>query len=270
MKNLTFAKRNVFFQFPFMSLFRLKRQIVYWLNARHRHGHGIHSPYLFGLLTNVIENQGDYYAYETIDKAWSALMRTDVKLSGNDLAGEGVPEKLKLLVRRYDLLPKYGKMLFRLINEFQPKNIICTGPVSGMSLLYLAMADSRIRVSHYDGKPELLPVTEYLLKQAKVSNVEVHNDFSELTTSDLNDSFLFISCPENPEHCREVIQNIIRNHESWPKAIVVNGIHDHLQMEDLWKELVGQEFVRISLDFFTLGLAICLTDLQKENFVIRY
>jgi hypothetical protein len=253
-----------------MSLFYLKRHITYWLTACHRHGHGIHSPYLFGLLTNVIENQGSYYAYDTIDKAWASLMRSNVQVPGSASEFEDIPEKLKLLVRRYDLLPKYGKMLFRLVNEFQPKTVICAGPVSGMSLLYLAKADSRIPVFHYDGKPELLPVTNYLLRESKVANVSVHQDLPEFSEVDLDNSFVVISYPEDPERCRDIIQSISRNQGKKPKAIVVNGIHHSPQMETLWKELIDQELVRVSLDFFTLGLAICPTDLQKENFVIRY
>jgi hypothetical protein len=253
-----------------MSLFQLKRHITYWLTARHRYGHGIHSPFLFGLLTNVIENQGSYYAYETIDKAWASLMRSNVQVPGSVSEYEDIPQKLKLLVRRYDLLPKYGKMLFRLVNEFQPKTVICAGPVSGMSLLYLAKADSRIPVFHYDGKPELLPVTNYLLDESKVANVSVHQDLLDFSVVDLDNSFVVVSYPEDPERCREMIQDITRNQEEKPKVIVVNGIHHSSQMETLWEELTKQELVRISLDFFTLGLAICLTDLQKENFVIRY
>lgn len=253
-----------------MSLFQLKRHITYWLTARHRYGHGIHSPFLFGLLTNVIENQGSYYAYETIDKAWASLMRSSMQVPGSASENEDIPEKLKLLVRRHDLLPKYGKMLFRLVNEFQPKSIICAGPVSGMSLLYLAKADSRIPVFHYDGKPELLPVTKYLLTESKVANVSVHQDSPDFLVVDLDNSFVVISYPEDPERCREIIRDITRNRGEKPKAIIVNEIHHSPQMETLWTELTKQKLVRISLDFFTLGLAICLTDLQKENFVIRY
>lgn len=253
-----------------MSLFRLKRQISYWLNARHRHGHGIHSPYLFGLLTNVIENDGNYYAYETIDGVWASLMRSNVKVPGSTSTHEDVSEKLKLLVRRFDLLPKYGKMLFRLINEFQPKHIVCIGPVTGMTSLYLAKADSRISVNHYDGKKELLPVTKYLLDTAGVENVKIHDGLPDFYALDMKDAFVVLSYPEDSVRCREVIQNIVRNPGEKPKAIVVNGIHESQEMEEIWSELTTNQFVRVSLDFFTLGLAICLPDLQKENFVIRY
>lgn len=253
-----------------MSLFRLKRQISYWLNARHRRGHGIHSPYLFGLLTNVIENDGNYYAYETIDGVWASLMRSNVKVPGSTSTHEDVPEKLKLLVRRFDLLPKYGKMLFRLINEFQPKHIVCIGPVTGMTSLYLAKADSRISVNHYDGKKELLPVTKYLLETAEVENVTIHDGLPDFSLLDMKDAFVVLSYPEDPVRCHEVIQNIVRNQDEKPRVIVVNGIHQSQEMEEIWGELTTNEFVRVSLDFFTLGLAICLPDLQKENFVIRY
>ncbi|GET28087.1 hypothetical protein SD074_02890 [Prolixibacter sp. SD074] len=222
------------------------------------------------MLTNVIENRGSYYAYETIDKAWALLMRSSVQVPGSAPEKGDIQEKLKLLVRRHDLLPKYGKMLFRLINEFQPKNIICAGAVSGMSLLYLAKADSRIPVFHYDGKPVLLSVTEYLLEESKVANVSVQYGLPDFSTADLENSFVVISYPEDPDRCREIIQDITRNRGEKPKAIIVNGIHHSPQMETRWIELTKQEFVRISLDFFTLGLAICLRGLQKENFVIRY
>ena len=253
-----------------MSFFHIKRRLAYWFRARHRHGHGIHSPYLFGLLTNVIENKGQYYSYETIDRAWASLMRSSIQVGGDASGGGGVPEKLKYLVRRNDLLPQYGKMLFRLVNEFQPARVICSGSVTGMTLLYLAKADNRIDVTHFGSVKELLPVTKYLLETARVRNVTLRDGFPSFSSPEVEDAFIFVSYPDNPGECRKEIRQITGQPTARPIAMVVNGIHHSPGMEAIWHELIADEKVRVSLDFYTLGLAICRADLQKENFVIRY
>lgn len=82
-----------------------------WL--RYRKGFGVHSPFVFNLITKVIEERCPYYCFYDI-----ALSR-------------------KKQVLHNAIQPRQGELLFRLTNYFQPSNILQIGPSQSLSALYL-------------------------------------------------------------------------------------------------------------------------------------
>lgn len=80
-----------------------------------RRGFGIHSPWAYDLITNVIEEKLPYYAYDDLYEYW-----------------EKAP----------DYLPQYDEnvdqMLFRLVNALHPRQILEIGTGAGVSTGYLA------------------------------------------------------------------------------------------------------------------------------------
>lgn len=47
----------------------MRNPIVWFLRVRHRNGYGVHSPFAYDFVTNVLYNGEHYYAYEEIDRA---------------------------------------------------------------------------------------------------------------------------------------------------------------------------------------------------------
>ncbi len=73
-----------------------------WLmRVRHRKGYGVHSPFAFDLVTNVLYNGERYYAYEEMDRTLRWWQRGRVRS------------------RR--------RLLFRLANYRRPETLCCSG-----------------------------------------------------------------------------------------------------------------------------------------------
>lgn len=83
----------------------LIRNPLTWLRRiRHRRGHGIHSPFAYNLVTQVLYNPGTYYAYALLDR----LQPRHVQL--------------------FHLRPRaVHRLLFRLANYRQPQHIAAPG-----------------------------------------------------------------------------------------------------------------------------------------------
>ena len=82
----------------------IRNPLVWFRRVRHRRGYGIHSPFAFGLVTQVIYSPGMFYAYRWLDKLhpW--------------------------YVRSFRLRPlAVHRLLFRLANHFQPRLIAAPG-----------------------------------------------------------------------------------------------------------------------------------------------
>lgn len=99
-----------------------KRPFIWLSRFRHRCGYGVHSPFAFDLITNVIYERTPYYAYRTLaeeEKKLPAVRRR-----------RGRSESLKV-----------KRLLFRLVNRTQPSAVIDAG-VASSSSLYLQAGKS--------------------------------------------------------------------------------------------------------------------------------
>lgn len=93
----------------------LKRPFIWMLRFRHRCGYGVHSPFAFNLITQVIYESTPYYKYKDLEK-----------------------EEKKLALEK-DKNWKYESkkrkhLLFRLVNYTQPNTIIDIGRLAASSL----------------------------------------------------------------------------------------------------------------------------------------
>ena len=72
--------------------YNLKGKIRYRLKARHHHGFGIHSPYLFHLITSVLQEQYPYYYFGGIESLRKELYTKPVSSGGENLS-PAIPAK---------------------------------------------------------------------------------------------------------------------------------------------------------------------------------
>lgn len=87
---------------------RLTRKWVRLKRFRYRRGFGVHSPFAYDFITNVINETGIYYAYKEVEQEW------------ND-AASARNHKLPKSVKRL------GELIFRLVNRAQPQHIMVCG-----------------------------------------------------------------------------------------------------------------------------------------------
>ncbi|MBQ9201680.1 MAG: hypothetical protein IJ154_04855 [Bacteroidales bacterium] len=99
-----------------MNMYRFCQRLRLGLTSRHRHGLGVHSPFAYRLITDVLEEGYPYYCYEEVEDIRSTL-------SPN--------------VRRQCLPWKQGRMLFRMSLFLQPENILEVGRGDGVTAQYL-------------------------------------------------------------------------------------------------------------------------------------
>ena len=93
----------------------------WWLRWKQSRGHGVHSPFAFDLITNVISDQRNYYAFQDLPLLLDAF----------DLA-------------RY-VQPRFNQLSFRLINYFKAKRILEINATEGVNTCYVVAPSSAIR-----------------------------------------------------------------------------------------------------------------------------
>lgn len=248
-----------------MPFFRKK--LDYLLHSRHRGGHGIHSPFLFRLITEVIENKGNFSAYplleaaeENVKQLLRILDMADYRHEGEERFGLGrrTIQKLHLLPGRFD------RLLFRLVNDFQPREVAFYGSTFGVTLLALALADRRITLGAQVENDRYRSFCRRLIEVYEVGNIRL-SGAGQVSAAGL----VVVQHPLDPAFCDRVMGCILSD-ASFDGVVVLAGIHTSGAMEAVWEKYKSSPVVRVSLDLFEIGVFICREGLQKEAFVLRF
>lgn len=251
--------------------FRLPRKIKYLRKARHWHGHGIHSPYLFRLVTEVIEDKKQYPGYRII-RFQKSMITARVKelnhqkeITYNSAPLQSLIGKKKLF-KNIELGYRYGKLMLRLVKEFKPTSVHYYGPTFGLNLLYLALADENITVNSFIADPPLNQFCEESIKSIPITNVR----FQPSASKDPGiQEFVFINLFFLPGETRNKIQQklkLIGDND----VMIIRGIHRSAEMENIWQEVIKEKKVKVSLDLYEIGILLFRKKLQKQHFILRF
>jgi hypothetical protein len=247
--------------------YRIRSKISYLLKARHRKGHGIHSPFLFLLITKVLENTGFFSAYPKLEAA-EEHVRGMVSMLDVESWREPVSTLSGIAVRmkpnEHLLSSRFNRLLFRLVDDFSPGQISFCGNTFGVTLLALAVADSRIPIAAIVPNHHHRSFCMRVAEEFDAPNVAVMERGS-LADSD----FLVVQYPEDATSCDLILTQVLGN-PSFAGVVVVCGIHSSRETEEVWNNFKGLDRVRVSLDLFEIGIFICKNGLQKEDFVVRF
>lgn len=252
----------------------LKRFFIACSRAFHRHGYGIHPPFAFDLITSVIYGRYSYYAYERL-----YALRWKVP--------SGLPH--------YSL--RTDKLLFRLVNRFQPETVVEVGTGSGLSICYMAAAKKSARYITMDEKRNESVAT--MLEQASVVYHVVGSGSHLKSVSDTG-TFDVGSLAERSEaghqkasehalllDLRDVLQNLpsfdllhiahtvdyeavfeeALSHVTSRSLIIVEGIYESKAKRAWWKRVVADERTRVTFDLYDMGLVFFDTSSPKQHFV---
>jgi hypothetical protein len=247
--------------------YRTRKYIKYLFNSGHRKGHGIHSPFLFRLITEVIENKGFYSAYPLLTAA-EKNVRDMLRMLDAETYQQLYDVKPGLdssSTKKLHMLPvKFNRLLFRLVNDFRPKTISFFGSTFGVTLLAIALADRRIQLKAQVENSHYRSFCMRLMEVYEIGNISLKG-FTDVIAQD----FVVVQHPLNPENCRSILSQIL-DKPSYHGVIVLCGIHSSAEMEAVWTKFKSVETVRISMDLFEIGILICKKGLQKEDFVLRF
>ena len=249
----------------------------YRLNSGNEHD--IHSPYLFEFYNNVICDESPFYVYEDIESVRAKLLLTDMEITIEDHgAGSKVnnsnTRKIKDIAKNTLKAPKYGQLLFRLVNHFKPKTIIELGSSLGISTLYLAAPNKNTKVITIEGCPNTAKVAQINFDKIGFENIELVNDtFDSFLPKHLaktpNLDFVFF----DGNHQKEATINYFNwcveqaNNET---IFVFDDIHWSGGMTEAWEAIKKHPKVTSTIDLFFVGIVFFNSDLSKEDFVLKF
>ena len=251
--------------------FRTIGRLKFLLKARHKGGHGIHSPFLFRLITTVIEcrfKNPEYEIFERLHKRALEMLPKNIAVSFAKSYHQTDRSFLthSRIYNKAELPGKFGKMVVRLIHEFRPTAIIHFGPALGVNLAAMAIANNSRPVYQMSGDPDFDLFAINLLLDSEKSNIFF---LSENEEPPIHPGLVLINLSDNPAKSRMVVQHCLDHHAD-DDILILRGIHESVEMEIIWQELIGNKIARVSIDQFEIGIVLFRKGLQKEDFIHRF
>ncbi|MGM9802670.1 MAG: hypothetical protein ACI308_00680 [Muribaculaceae bacterium] len=161
----------------------LKRYRTAWRRYCRSHGFGIHSPFAYNFVTEVMHQRLPYYAYEEIEALRKSLLTA----------------KLTARKRKRVMSLKHAKLIFRITNHFNPMHILQIGSNYGLTAATVMMVNSRSTLwlyepnqAHSSGMASvLLPFEKRICRLQSI--VHAVTDYPEATANAAQQPFVIIN-----------------------------------------------------------------------------
>ena len=261
-----------------MNIISAVKYLKYILLSGHRKGHGIHSPFVFDLVSRVFRNKVDPDIVSIIEKTRKKMIHDNRSILVTDLGSRSDLTKTNLRrvseIARYSPVPgKYGKLLSKMAGEFGKPLIIELGTSLGISTMYMA-ASTDTTIFTIEGCKETAEIARQNFKEAGQNNIKIfEGPFDEvlpgLAETGVNPGLVFIDGNHRKEPVVKYF-NKLAEISSDKTVIIIDDINYSNEMTEAWNEIKLHEKVSVSIDLFRMGIVFFREGINHNNYIIRY
>ena len=252
----------------------------YFLAASNGKGHGVHSPFVFDFITQILNDETEYEDYDKIESLRKNLLRNRSVLTIEDYgAGSSSSASNKRSVasiaRHAVKSRKFGQLLYRIVKYYQPKSSLELGTSLGVTTSYLALGNPGSKVFTLEGAPAIANVAKQNLNDLQIENVKVvegNFDYTlpaiayQLQTID----FAFVDGNHRRQPTENYFQWLLAK-STYNSIFVFDDIHWSREMEQAWFNIRTNLAVRCSIDLFSIGIIFFRSEFrEKQHFVVRF
>lgn len=259
---------------------RVNKYLKYYFKSKTKYG--IHSPFVFEFITNVIEDQTDYNDYTKVEEQRDRLLHNRNQIEIVDfgiLAGKrGYTtsiERIKDIAKRTSISSKEGQLLYRIVQHFQPEIMLEMGTSLGVSSIYQALASPDSFFIGIEGCAATAAIAEENLGKFSEMrnysivignfNVMLPNVLSKLDKLD----YAFIDGNHAYKPTIDYFNKILPyTHEK--SIMIFHDIYWSDEMEQAWNEIKRNPLVSVTIDLFSMGIVFFRKGMPKQDFIIKF
>ncbi len=257
----------------------LPKYLKYKIFSSHKRGYGIHSPFVFNIITGVFRNKIDQQIVSNIEKIRRKMLADNSIINVTDY-GSGskhVKDKMRKIssIVKYSSVPsKYGKLLNRLAGRFGGSNIIELGTSLGISTMYIASGAPSAIVHTIEGCQVISEIALKNFIEARYHNIKLYTGkFDEvlytLKQENITPGLVFIDGDHRKDSLLRYF-SILSEMCTNDSVIVVDDIHSSPEMYEAWQEIKEKKNVSITIDIFRMGILFFRKGIAKFDYVVRY
>lgn len=263
------------------SKFQLtKKYLLYYFTAYSGKGHGIHSPFVFDFIKNVLNDKRNFYAYSQIENLRQQLLNDKTIIEVEDLGAGSVIAKSKSrsvadIAKHAAKNKKLAQLLFRIADYFQPKTMIELGTSLGISSSYLASACPKSKLVTIEGASSVAEIARKNFQSLGLKNIcmKTGNFNAALPEILKNTDQIDLAFIDGNHRKQPTLAyfTLLLQHASPSSVFIFDDIHWSEEMEQAWEMIKNHERITLTIDLFFIGLIFFCNDFKaKQHFTIRF
>lgn len=256
------------------------KYLRYYLTSENGKGHGVHSPFVFDFIQQVLNDDRIFYAYQPVENLRQLLLHDKRVLEIEDF---GAGSRIKKTNRRSvseiaksSLKPvKYGQLLFRIIDHYSPKHLLELGTSLGITSVYLAMANPAASLTTMEGARSVATIARENFQKLGVKNIRlIEGNFDQILPVWLSDQqkidFVFIDGNHRYQPTMNYFYQLLPHTHEY-SILIFDDIHWSSEMEKAWADIKNHPSVTLSIDLFFIGMVFFRQECKvKQALSIRF
>lgn len=253
--------------------YQIKSYLKFLLRSTNQHG--VHSPFVFDLITQCFYDKAVYPEYLILKKHRNNLLKSTKVIQVKDFGAgsrvfKGNIRKVSAMAKTAGITPKRQQLLFRLARYFKSDTVLELGTSLGLGTIALSLGNTKGKVTTVEGCPNTSKKAQELFNQFKLDNIALQNETFESFFG--NDSqkydLVYVDGNHNKEHTLQYFDFLLEriHHNS---ILIFDDIYWSQKMTEAWQEIKEHPRVTVSVDTFQWGLICFRKEQEKEHFNIR-
>lgn len=243
-------------------------------------GHGMHSPFVYHFIKEVLNDTKKYPAYTQWTRWRKDLLSYQelvdlFEMGAGSRAGEKKQRSVSSVVKLASKPPRVAKLLFRIVQYYKPACILELGTSLGLSTAIFSLANPQAAIHTIEGVPSLASRANTQFSQWNLHNCQVHEGSFDEILSPLLER---IQAPElvyiDGNHRKEPTLryfSILLNKLSSQSMIIFDDIHWSAEMEEAWELIKKDKSVRCTIDLFHVGIVLFRKEfIEPRHFKVRF
>lgn len=249
--------------------------------------HGVHSPFVFDLVTKCFYDNTKYSEYDTLKSYRKSLLENKNTIEVTDFGAssrifKSNTTEISKIAQTAGITRKNTELLFRMSRYFQPKSVLEIGTSLGLATSALSLGNEKAKIITLEGCPNTLATAKNMFQ---VSSFKFPNNTVEFINTEFNLFFenfkpeILNSKPQifdlvyfDGNHSKkatlayfEALLPTISNDSVW----IFDDIHWSVDMEEAWKIIKNHPKVSVTIDTFQWGIVFFRAEQEKEHFIIN-
>lgn len=256
------------------KVYQLQAYIQFLLQSSNQHG--VHSPFVYNLVTECFYDRSKYPEYEALRSYRRELLQNKTTLTITDLgSGSKVfnanTRRVKDIAKTSGTPLKYAKLLVRLMRYFKPTRVLELGTNLGLGTHALAMGNPTATITSIEGCTALWEMTANTLKAKNLNAIRLVNGNFKSEIENLNTTswdLIFFDGHHSREATLQYFETLLPTAHN-DSVFIFDDIYWSKGMASAWETIKNHPQVQVSIDIFKWGLVFFRKEQVKQHFTIR-
>ncbi len=260
--------------------YKAKKYLNYAIKSKGRFG--VHSPFIYGFVNDVLRDKTLYSDYSIIEKRRKKLMASGIIISQDDFGAGNEGElsfsgtrTISKIIKHSAINLKYGRLLYRMSKYFKPSNILELGTSLGFSTMYLAAGNPDAITHTIEGCKSTAGIARENFKDTGLSNIKIYQGkFDEalpvlLKEAKGNLDLVFIDGNHRYQPTVSYFEQtlpLIGN----DGVLILDDIYWSQEMEKAWTHIKKYSEVSVTVDLYRMGIVFFKKELIKQDYIMRF